>query len=728
MTRAQRVFRSTARARGWVVVVAVVGSLLTLSPTRTPAADATVAVEPTAAAQVALASQIDLLVRQGFDRPDAALAALQALDAGDAAPPEDRLALLQARATVLAQSGRDAEVQPWLTALHAHGALHGDARADASAKLVRALAAQTAGRLDLAAPLAQAALDALRAGCPAMPDGHTAADATHAPAAAATAEMAHRCHYRTAWQALQVLQLSWAYKGVWVNATAQANAARDLAAWAGDSVRLAHSTADLAWLTARSNRLDAAQPLLQQAQRLALRSGDPMLLVRVKLAEARIANQRDDLDSMRRLAEEALPLARRADSPRLEAVVLANLADVHAKQNRPAEALRAAEQALPIVRRHNDRRAELALTNNAGLAKIGLGRVNDGKRDLARVVELAQSAGLTALHAQALREYDDALTAVGDLRGALELFHRERALSAEAMADNRDAALKQLRLHNDRERKQRDIAMLARDNQLTTAALASRELMLRVWAVAGLVMALSVVTVGLLYRRVRATHRQLVFSQAQLRVQSERDPLTNLANRRHFLAVMQAEQARGRAANGFEGALLLVDIDHFKHVNDGHGHAAGDLVLCEVARRLNDAVRGDDLVVRWGGEEFLVLALKVPAAQAEVLAARILKSIGAAPVMVDGQPVQVTVSIGYARFPLPPNVLPVPWEQAINLADMALYTAKNQGRNRAVGIVAAQAPAAPELREIEADFDRAWHEGRVTLKVAPGPQVATSLA
>ena len=95
-------------------------------------------------------------------------------------------------------------------------------------------------------------------------------------------------------------------------------------------------------------------------------------------------------------------------------------------------------------------------------------------------------------------------------------------------------------------------------------------------------------------------------------MQSERDPLTNLANRRHFLSVMQAEQARGGAEAGFDGALLLVDIDHFKHVNDSHGHAAGDIVLCEVARRLNEAVRGDDLVVRWGGEEFLVLALKVP--------------------------------------------------------------------------------------------------------------------
>jgi diguanylate cyclase (GGDEF)-like protein len=237
------------------------------------------------------------------------------------------------------------------------------------------------------------------------------------------------------------------------------------------------------------------------------------------------------------------------------------------------------------------------------------------------------------------------------------------------------------------------------------------------------VLLLSAAVESLLYRRVRATHRQLVSSQAHLRVQSERDPLTNLANRRHFLSVMQTARALGAAERGFEGAMLLVDIDHFKHVNDGHGHAAGDQVLCEVARRLNEAVRGDDLVVRWGGEEFLVLALKVPAAHAEALAERVLDLVGRKPVCVEGRPVQVTVSIGYAHFPLPPKVLPVAWEQAINLADMALYTAKNEGRNRAVGIVAAQAEGPDELRRIEADFDHAWHEGRVTLKVAPGPLV-----
>jgi diguanylate cyclase (GGDEF)-like protein len=252
-----------------------------------------------------------------------------------------------------------------------------------------------------------------------------------------------------------------------------------------------------------------------------------------------------------------------------------------------------------------------------------------------------------------------------------------------------------------------------------------------VWLLVALVMSLSAALVVLLYRRVRETNRRLVASHAALRVQSERDPLTNLANRRHFQSVMQQRDA----LHGFAGALLLVDIDHFKHVNDGHGHAVGDMVLCEVARRLNDAVRTDDLVVRWGGEEFLILALDVQGEALDALAARVLQALADTPLRiapraepgrtVPASELRVTVSIGYGRFPLPPHRAPVSWEQALNLADMALYIAKSQGRNRAVGLVAIAASGADELRSVEADFERAWSEGRITLAVTPGPSAET---
>ncbi|MEO8807712.1 MAG: GGDEF domain-containing protein, partial [Burkholderiaceae bacterium] len=287
----------------------------------------------------------------------------------------------------------------------------------------------------------------------------------------------------------------------------------------------------------------------------------------------------------------------------------------------------------------------------------------------------------------------------------------------------RSVALKELQTRNDAEARHRDIELLGRDNALKTEALANRDLQQRLWWLLLGVMLLATILVTMLYRRVRETHQKLAASHVQLQTQSERDPLTNLANRRHFQAVMQSAAARGGQSGGFEGALLLVDIDHFKHVNDAHGHAAGDQVLVEVARRLNEAVRSDDLVVRWGGEEFLILAPRAGPEQAEQMAARVLRALGETPIEVNGaRALRVTASIGYARFPLPPYSAEVPWEQAINLADMALYTAKNQGRNRAVGMVSSTASTREALRSLEVDFDQAWREGRVTLLQTPGPE------
>ena len=235
---------------------------------------------------------------------------------------------------------------------------------------------------------------------------------------------------------------------------------------------------------------------------------------------------------------------------------------------------------------------------------------------------------------------------------------------------------------------------------------------------AGAALVLLAVLAVMMYRRMRELNRTLVKHEALLRAHSERDALTGLANRRQVREVMRV---RG-GERAFKGALLMVDVDHFKRVNDHYGHAAGDRVLVEVARRLGAAMRGDDLVARWGGEEFLVFAPNVEGAELDQLAERVRVAMNQAPVVLDnGTAIETTVSIGYAAFPLPASHVPVTWEQAVNLADLSLYTAKNQGRNCAVGIVRTTATTDDALREVEADISRARHDGRITLKVSPPP-------
>ncbi|HJV62620.1 MAG TPA: GGDEF domain-containing protein [Albitalea sp.] len=660
-----------------------------------------------------LEDRVDLLVREGYDHPAQALAGLARLHAATPQAAAHARLFLEAQAGIEAQAGHAREAGALAEQLLVLSREGQDPLAAAASNLVRAQVAETAGQLDVAAALAQSAATVYQVGCPRAP-GASAPASRAAPDAA----MAH-CDYRALWRALQILERRATGLGQFPGAREHAQAGFDLADAAGDLYRKSFTLGTLAYIEARSGQLDAAQRAIAQARRMAASINDPVAQARVRLNEARVADVRGDAEAALRAVEEGYALAQHAGATRLAAVLLVNLSDAYVKRGRPLDALHAVAQALPTVREFNDGRAERALINNAGLAKIGLHRIDEGKQDLARVLDLWKQSGQVGDQAQSLREFGEALAAAGDVRDALELYHRERALSAELMQSSRQLVLKEMQARYDAEANQRSIDLMRSDNALKTAALANRDLLQRIWLLLAVIMALSTMLAVLLVRRVRETHRQLSASHARLRVASERDALTDLANRRHFHAVMQA---RDKAAGaGFSGALLLVDIDHFKRINDGHGHAAGDVVLVEVARRLSEAVRDDDLVVRWGGEEFLILAAKLTTEQADQLAARVLASIGGAPVAVEQQALWVTASVGYACFPLPPYSVPVHWEQAVNLADMALYTAKSQGRNRAVGLASATAADDASLRAIESDFERAWHEGRVTLRQTAGP-------
>jgi diguanylate cyclase (GGDEF)-like protein len=158
------------------------------------------------------------------------------------------------------------------------------------------------------------------------------------------------------------------------------------------------------------------------------------------------------------------------------------------------------------------------------------------------------------------------------------------------------------------------------------------------------------------------------------------DALTGLRTRRFLEEALHNEAARAQRHDASVG-LLLIDIDHFKRVNDTHGHHGGDRVLCEVAHRLAVLVRPGDLVARYGGEEFAVLLPHASDADLVAIGERIRRGMATTPIAVDRETlVTVTVSIGAAMFPEH-----VPTTDDLTLtADRALYAAKEAGRNRLV--------------------------------------------
>jgi len=219
----------------------------------------------------------------------------------------------------------------------------------------------------------------------------------------------------------------------------------------------------------------------------------------------------------------------------------------------------------------------------------------------------------------------------------------------------------------------------------------------------------------------------------QLQEASVRDPLTHLHNRR-YVSEAVAENVR-RVLRAYGGAdrgdpprnqdlvFFLVDVDHFKEVNDRFGHPVGDRLLVALAGRLSSVVRDSDLVVRWGGEEFLIVARESDRAEAEPVAERILEAVGGTPFdLGDGQTFRRTCSIGWAALPwIRDAPAAVSWEETLVLVDRALYLAKRSGRNQAIGVMPS-AHAAPDVdtRWWREPFDRL--EGRLRTARVAGPQ------
>lgn len=198
-------------------------------------------------------------------------------------------------------------------------------------------------------------------------------------------------------------------------------------------------------------------------------------------------------------------------------------------------------------------------------------------------------------------------------------------------------------------------------------------------------------------------------ANAALERQTLTDPLTGLHNRRYVDLVVPeavAQVERAYADHIAKAAplppypdlvFLMVDLDHFKTVNDRFGHAVGDEVLQQFTRRLLQAVRETDTVVRWGGEEFLILARGLRRDQGPMVAQRILAAVRSAPFDV-GTPFPRTCSVGFAPFPLDPaHPSATPWERVVALADRCLYAAKTTGRNGFVGLE--QGPLDPATQE-----------------------------
>jgi diguanylate cyclase (GGDEF)-like protein len=199
--------------------------------------------------------------------------------------------------------------------------------------------------------------------------------------------------------------------------------------------------------------------------------------------------------------------------------------------------------------------------------------------------------------------------------------------------------------------------------------------------------------------------RELEEANAKLVQTSVTDPLTGLRNRRYLLNEIRQDVAQveriyttGRKDANRDLLFLMIDLDHFKVINDRHGHHAGDQILVQLAQILDRQVRECDYVVRWGGEEFLVIGRQVDRNHSTVLADRIVSAIRGHSFVTDHGVLRCSCSIGIAVFPpLPARPGAFGWEDTIEIADAAMYLAKQEGRDRWIEL-------RPVIERVQPDF------------------------
>ncbi len=489
----------------------------------------------------------------------------------------------------------------------------------------------------------------------------------------------------------------------------------------GQSKGQADSLGQIAHVYYKSGNMDGAVRELQRAIDIAEQAKVPDILARLYMRKAHFMSNRGDVDQQYEALIRARTLARLDDNTFNLAVIATNLADVALQKKDYRATLRYVEEAIPLVKKSGDRESLLVCWINKGIAMNRLGQhegldlikqaideftVTPGKKDVAAEVQGSLAEEL-ARNGQFERAY------------AAAIEFKKRSDEVRQTSDQKRIVDSAARYEADK--KQRQIEVLEQEQR-------AQSRMQLLYALAG--------GLGLLTLVILAISR-IYLKRAYRKVEemSLSDPLTRLRNRRYLASridgdLAQAgrqrlthERAHGAAAGAnADVVFIMIDMDHFKSVNDAHGHAAGDAVLKQFSAILMQEVRDADTVVRWGGEEFLIVAKQASCADIHLLAERVRARVAAHGFDIgSGTLLHKTCSIGFASYPFCPPDQPQPrWEDVVALADQCLYAAKASGRDMWAGVL----PAGPaQAMPRRGDVCLGLHDGMLRLEHSPGRDI-----
>lgn len=467
--------------------------------------------------------------------------------------------------------------------------------------------------------------------------------------------------------------------------------------------------------------LQRARSYVEEARQVVAPTGDLWLMSEIDILRSIVSGPPEDNTSDLGMLTHATTQARRLDLLFDEEVSLHNLSDWYLTKKDWATAIRVSQQAVEVAQRFDEPEHSGLAYMNHGLALIGGERIREGIRELETAISVFRHSGEEVNLGEAIYQLAGAYERVGRLKDAAAAYRDYRAVRDTNEKQSRSRLVAEMQERFDAERRQTEILRLREDNLRGAAAAETQRQIALFW---GIVAAITITAGAVIAHLARRTHRinaRLVDANGQLAFLAERDSLTGLLNRR---AMRSWIETQALSDQGAPLALLLLDIDYFKAINDRLGHAVGDEVIVELGRRVQGLLRDGDRLARWGGEEFLVVLRGVAPHQMPALALRILRSISDTAFTTSIGPVAVTTSIGYVPFPLVAEAADEGWEEHVGLADQALYRAKGVGRNAAFGVISTLAPWPDVRRALAENIESAMAAGLITTELGRGGAAA----
>jgi len=507
-------------------------------------------------------------------------------------------------------------------------------------------------------------------------------------------------------------------------ALAELDSRRDNA-WQSESIRI-DSLFAIGRLYLAHKQAQVALDYFLKAENLAAQSGS---LLKV----AAIANYRGiayaDLDQWNQAKTaylESLNIGKQFGLLRIQSANLNDLADAALNQSNYAECEKFALESIRVGEADHENDVLAVAYNTIGICHMSMGQLVKGEAEAKKGIEIARASNVLPILEATLGDLSEAYEKSGQYRKSLSALREKDQVAAKMFQHERELSITEMKLHYENDLKQQEINRLEHQNNLQRAEIANRNLQ-KIIALLTVVLSMFVSGVSyFLYKKVRSSNRKLLHANRDLLFQSTRDPLTGLLNRRAFQSeiksISQEFLKRSNDVTTPHDVLILLDIDHFKTINDTYGHKAGDFVLVELSQRLQRNLREKDRLMRWGGEEFLIYLHQISIDSIALIVERELNAIGSAPFIENDVTIHATVSMGFVLLPIIGIEEKVfNWEKILHLTDLALYMAKTSGRNQAIGIESFKGTKEHVAQFIDGDLQGAIDHGRVSVRRINGP-------